>query len=373
MIQLQDRSMVPSQSSMVPLQGGSLTAFIVATVSLAISLFAVCLRCFVRINIVKAFGLDDAFMVFAMKLIHLLVNLQLLNMLFCICGIMGSLNGTGLEMEPILVHGTLENCLFWWWLGSTSYIWVCAMARISIAILLIRLTVVRAHIWILYGVIFVTSVVGLVFWAFLTFQCHPVSYWWRQAILLYEPSADITGSCLNISRTIANTYVYSVTSMICDLTLAILPLFMVWKLQMELRTKALLAGILAMGGIISEPLFGFISNKLIGAQNNISIWSNVEACLGITAGSLATIRPLFRRFHRSSYAKSKSDNENFPLPVARGNPNGPHAWRADNESEETQIVITTISPTHKSSQASSHRDLYDDSRSDRGSESELVV
>jgi hypothetical protein len=51
---------------MLPLEGRSQTIFIVTTIFLGISFIAVCLRCFVRLKLVKAFGWDDTLMVCAM-------------------------------------------------------------------------------------------------------------------------------------------------------------------------------------------------------------------------------------------------------------------------------------------------------------------
>jgi hypothetical protein len=51
---------------MLPLGGRSTTIFVVTTIFLGISFIAVCLRCFVRLWLVRAFGWDDAMMVFAM-------------------------------------------------------------------------------------------------------------------------------------------------------------------------------------------------------------------------------------------------------------------------------------------------------------------
>lgn len=51
---------------MKELEGRSKSIFIVTTIFLGISFICVCLRCFVRIKLVKAFGWDDALMVFAM-------------------------------------------------------------------------------------------------------------------------------------------------------------------------------------------------------------------------------------------------------------------------------------------------------------------
>jgi hypothetical protein len=50
------------------------------------------------------------------------------------------------------------------------------------------------------------------------------------------------------------SYVYSATAALCDFTLGILPVFLVWNLQMNVRTKAALAGILALGGIASAAV-----------------------------------------------------------------------------------------------------------------------
>jgi len=51
---------------MVEFAGRSESIFIVTIIFLVISLVAVCLRCFVRIRLVRAFGWDDGLMVAAM-------------------------------------------------------------------------------------------------------------------------------------------------------------------------------------------------------------------------------------------------------------------------------------------------------------------
>lgn len=45
---------------------------------------------------------------------------------------------------------------------------------------------------------------------------------------------------------------------------------------------------------LSLSLRSVDSNMVSDATTQISIWSNIEASLGITAGSLATIRPMLR-------------------------------------------------------------------------------
>jgi hypothetical protein len=112
---------------------------------------------------------------------------------------------------------------------------------------LLRLTVRRTHNFILWTVIAVTAVVGVIFFFVLTLQCQPVSYFWHRIELKIDPTADIHGSCMDIDIIIAVAYVYSVTAVCCDLALGLLPIFLVWNLQMGSRTKVALACILGMG------------------------------------------------------------------------------------------------------------------------------
>ncbi|KAJ5886946.1 uncharacterized protein N7473_009620 [Penicillium subrubescens] len=344
---------------MQPLEGRSKAIFIVTTIFLGISFIAVCLRCFVRLKLVKAFGWDDALMVFAMGL----------NVLFALCGITGALYGIGQKSMELLLRGTMETAMFWWWLGQTSYVWTCAIAKISIAVALLRLTVSRAHTYILWGVIAVTSVIGLVFWFLLTLQCTPVSFFWQRVRLELDPTADVHGHCLNLDIIIDMAYAYSVTATCCDFTLGILPVFLVWNLQMNVRTKAALAGILGMGCVASAAvivripyLHDYKDADFLYATSNISIWSNVEASLGIIAGSLVTLRPLFRWFRDPSYRGSQSKRTGGSVPLSsvnaiRSDPAGPQYWRPDLDPEDSHAVITTIHTSNRGSRTSSQEDL----------------
>lgn len=82
----------------------------------------------------------------------------------------------------------------------------------------------------------------------LTLQCHPVSYFWQRV----RPTAS--GTCMDLDSIIAIAYVYSVTATCCDFTLGLLPVFLVWNLQMNARTKAALASILGMGCVASAAV-----------------------------------------------------------------------------------------------------------------------
>ena len=113
---------------------------------------------------------------------------------------------------------------------------------------------------------------------------------------------------------------------------------------------------------------GFIDNALDNTYQ-ISIWSNVEAGLGITAGCLTTLRPLIR-FLRDSSSASRSRNPGpFPLssnaaPGLHRSSRSKHDDREDvhrlwtgNELDDYHGVTTTIMGSPRPNMTSSEEDL----------------
>ncbi|KAJ3955279.1 hypothetical protein N0V92_008194 [Colletotrichum tropicale] len=210
---------------------------------------AILLRCYARICLVKNFGFDDYCMLAAM---------------------------------------------FWWF----CYLWYCLSmisSKISIGWFLLRITVRKIDIWIIYFVMFCTVCTGVVFFFVTLLQCQPISFFWEQ----YTGATD--GHCINMDVIIALTYLYSAFSVICDFTFAILPIILIWKLKMDRKTKIALIPIMAMACIASAAVVvrmpfvkDFKNIDFLYATVDIAIWSTTEQGLAITAGSLATLRPLFR-------------------------------------------------------------------------------
>jgi hypothetical protein len=129
------------------------------------------------------------------------------------------------------------------------YIWASAVAKISIAVALLRLAVKRIHRIILWLTITVTIIIGLLFWLVLLLECKPISYFWNQV------DGVSIGSCLPVHILLDIAYTYSSMTVMCDVTLGLLPIFLVWHLQMNRRTKMAVGGILSMGAVYVHLLF----------------------------------------------------------------------------------------------------------------------
>ncbi|KAM0229035.1 hypothetical protein ACHAPO_010315 [Fusarium lateritium] len=177
---------------------------------LAVTAFiAVLLRVFVRAFIVKSFGFDDWCMCSA------LITFEL----FVINALIGVHYGTGRHRDD-LDPKQYEQAMI-----------------VSIGYFLLRITVRKIDIWIIYSVMCITVCTGIVFFFVTLFQCSPISYFWNQ---------EQSGRCINIEIIIALTYLYSVFGVISDFTYAILPMFLVYSLNMGRKTKIAVMPVLAM-------------------------------------------------------------------------------------------------------------------------------
>ncbi|KAI1440623.1 hypothetical protein F5Y02DRAFT_342392 [Annulohypoxylon stygium] len=251
---------------------------------LTTTVIAIFLRCYTRLGIVKAFGADDWTMMAA----------TVSFILFCTCAITGIHYGTGRHFAD-LETPDIEKAMMYWWL---CYIWYCLTmiaSKISIGLFLLRIAVRRIHHYIIYVNLLLTVVTGLVFFFVTLLQCNPIPYFWLRF------SGVDHGSCIDVNIIAALTYLYSALNVICDFTFATLPIVLIWGLQMDKKTKIALIPILSMGCVASSAVVvrlayikDFKDPDFLWATVYIAVWSTTEQGLAITAGSLATLRPLYR-------------------------------------------------------------------------------
>lgn len=91
--------------------------------------------------------------------------------------------------------------------------------------------------WILYSVMTVTAAASMIFTFVLLLQCRPIKYFWDKS----QP-----GHCVDWSIIIGMSWLWSAFAGLCDFTVGILPIFLVWNLQMDRRTKSMVVAILGI-------------------------------------------------------------------------------------------------------------------------------
>jgi hypothetical protein len=172
-----------------------------------------------------------------------------------------------------------------------------------------------------------STITGIYLFLLFIFQCRPVAYFWGQY-------AGMSGSCIDPWIVSRSVLAYSIVSCCTDWTFCILPVSIIWNIQMNPRTKASVLVLFSLGAmwaistfyyssspslilsfivsslyqtnsnrastttIIRFPYLKTFTNKadFLYATTNVGILSTSEIGIGVTTSALATLRPLFRRF-----------------------------------------------------------------------------
>lgn len=72
------------------------------------------------------------------------------------------------------------------------------------------------------------------------FQCAPIRYFWLQF-------SGLPGKCLPAPQVQALSIAYSAVAAAADIIFGVLPIFVVWKLQMARRLKVIVGILLGVG------------------------------------------------------------------------------------------------------------------------------
>ncbi|OCK74960.1 hypothetical protein K432DRAFT_309581 [Lepidopterella palustris CBS 459.81] len=255
----------------------------VAIFFLILSWVTVSLRVYVRAGMLKSFGLDDWIMVLTL----------LLFTVYLACQIGGVIYGTGRHIANLKPQNA-EKALHFWYLCELFYILSTCMLKIALGVFLLRVAVRKLHIWIIRLVMLGTIVFGTSYFFLVLFQCGPVSEFW-----MVSPGSS---KCLNTKVITGTTYAAGALTTVSDWTFGILPIFIVWDLKISRKAKFMVAGILAFAAIGSTATIVRIpyvhglaeTSDFLWTTTDIAIWSTVEPGIGITAGCIATLRPILQ-------------------------------------------------------------------------------
>lgn len=175
--------------------------------------------------------------------------------------------------------------------GITS---VCAKAagRISFAIWLLRLTSQRRYKAVLYVVIAMTGVVDTSIALYEAVGCNPASK--RFTVAKAQ-------ECWSHNVVFNFSYLQGATDVASDLTLCIIPAFLIAQMQLPLRTKVsfmalcgigVFAAAAALANTIEMASYASDQLKLTWLYHT-AIWHAMEMDIIVIAASIPTIRPLF--------------------------------------------------------------------------------
>ncbi|KAH6645813.1 hypothetical protein BKA67DRAFT_86689 [Truncatella angustata] len=262
-------------------------------VFMTLAIITTLLRCYVRLFMVKSWGIDDWFMVLASTAFSLFASFSMAGVHY----------GTGRHFAD-LTESDAASAMKCWFFCYLFYACCMIASKMSIGCFLLRITVKKVHIWTIYTAMLFSVLAGIAFFLVTLLQCSPVNFFWERVGTFYGNPHN--GTCVSVEVIIGLAALYSSFSVISDFTFAILPGFLLWDLQIDRRIKFTIIPILAMGCVASSAvvarfpyLHQFRNFDFLYATVDIAIWSAVEQGLAITAGCLATLRPLLKEISYS--------------------------------------------------------------------------
>ncbi|KAG4027958.1 hypothetical protein MFRU_025g00250 [Monilinia fructicola] len=307
---------------------------------LVLGVIVVSLRYYTRVIIRKTIGHDDFLILFALGLYIVMASLLFV----------GVQRGIGQHKKGLGTDEIVQSSKYVWF-TVLIYINAVTAVKASYATCLLRLTEASLCAYSLWAGLAINVILCFIASFYLIFNCQPISYAWTQG------DTTVDGYC-NYDSADALGYAWAGLSIALYLLFTLIPVALVWDMQMHTKTKTFVVTVLGLGlfaGIACAVRIGVFAVDLDYADPLYSIspmliWSVVEAGLGIVASCIATLRPLLRHFNIQGLDETEPDGG------GDGREHGHH--RAYKMSTVSQILnkftghgAHTVTVIHQGSQA----------------------
>ncbi|KAF7560805.1 hypothetical protein G7046_g3346 [Stylonectria norvegica] len=261
----------------------------------ALATIVVFARMYVRSIVIRNPGWDDAFMVFAM----------VLSWAGQVAIIVQASHGAGRhigDVDPdVYMIGMKLN-----FISQPIYLIAICVVKLAVGSSLLRIASTKFYKYLILSIMGFMAFYTIGCFFTIIFQCSDIRILW---------DSSVKSVCWSRQTLQGLSYTNASLNILTDLLFAIvIPTPMLWNLNVHFRTRVTLIGILGLGVFACAAAFiklGYVTNygKLgdwLWDSRNISIWTAVELNVGIIAGSLPCLRPLFKRLLGSMYGKSSS-------------------------------------------------------------------
>ncbi|KAK2036895.1 hypothetical protein LZ31DRAFT_613746 [Colletotrichum somersetense] len=288
---------MPSQQNRGPELLGMQIGFLVA------AWVATLLRAYVKVAITKRHTLDDG-------IICCLTLVQTLYSVYAAVAVLGIVKGGIGRHTSELDAGSIVIALEVWYTCEILYAFISALIRTSICFFLLRILDRGIHTGaksILQATVAAVWASSAVYLFIIIFQCDPPSYYWAK----FE---GLQGRCHPATLVPNATIGHSVVAAVSDWIIAVLPMSILWQLQMKREKKIRLLfffGIGMIAGVIMIVRIPYIKVLEISADFlyqtvDVALWSLLEPSIGIIAECIATLRPLLNTCGLGKRSKQKS-------------------------------------------------------------------
>ncbi|KAH7033715.1 uncharacterized protein B0I36DRAFT_362353 [Microdochium trichocladiopsis] len=334
----------PNQAYVPVLKDTGLAIFAVSVAGGILSAITVLLRTWVRVSS-AAFGLDDGLMLGGLAI-------YLADVALACEGARAGLGSPDAELSAKMATDSRMWLIVWMLLYTCG---LC-MVKSSICVTMLRIAQTMQYFRIcVYTLLAITVASWITTFVGVLLLCRPVAANW-DANLLATGQAE----CASMDAMIALAYTSTASTILTDLACAVLPAFLLWRMQMPLRNKILVGILLSFASfasvstMIRTPYIEYYRTPLDNLPyhiGNIVLWSNIETAIGLIAGSLPSLRLLINRARKGTQSNDISGSNRRPgdnsdlvtfgsTPVAKGASRV--RGRSYKSPTETGVSTTTI-------------------------------
>ncbi|KUJ08697.1 uncharacterized protein LY89DRAFT_741544 [Mollisia scopiformis] len=265
----------------VPPEPGSRAGALIAlqVFFVAVALLVYCLRVYTRAFILRSIGHDDYIMGLAVILsIGLSINA-------CISTTFGW--GHHLSSIP---PSNYSSILITIWIAELLFTLSTSLAKISILFFYLRLAVTKTYRTIIHCSIGFIIIWAITFTLVVIFQCTPIpEYWNPTGTSCRDPEAAL--------------FIHGLTNSLTDVYIYILPMKMVWEVQLPKRQRMGLIGIFAAGFLVCVAgalrlYYSILTQKSTDTPwegFNLWTWESIEINLGIVCSSAPCLKALITK------------------------------------------------------------------------------
>ncbi|PMD31099.1 hypothetical protein L207DRAFT_473067 [Hyaloscypha variabilis F] len=207
-------------------------AYAVVSIFFFISSTTILLRMYARGRLVRSFGLDDWCM---SSILFFNIGQQIILYYFLH-------NGAGLQLTTVVTTHPewLLNLSYALFAEEIYYIWMHWVIKTAFLLFYLRFATSRTFRYLVYGTMGLNTIFSIITWILYVLQCMPLD-------ALFHPAAHPGAKCIN--RAVL-AFVPTGFSAFVDIAILILPIRPLWHIQVSLRKRLTLIGILSVGSLV---------------------------------------------------------------------------------------------------------------------------
>ncbi|KAK8144722.1 hypothetical protein G3M48_005414 [Beauveria asiatica] len=208
-----------------------------------------------------------------------------------------------------------------WFICELLYGPLSAVVRTSILLFLLRLRPSQLDRIVLYACLATIYLFTTVYFFLNLLQCSPPSFFWRQFA-----EADLQGSCAHPHMVPKAAIAHSAVSAPSDWVTALMAVKLMRQSMLDSRTKTVVMVFLSLGAVAGAVMIVRIpfvqllemTPDFLYSTVDVAMWSVMEPCIGIVAGSLPFVRMLFGQRRKGPNRRAESGLDLPELPASGG-------------------------------------------------------